>query len=47
MSFDYTGEYTLSNSTYGTQVEVTIDNDVRTIVSNALANHETGEFPTT
>lgn len=45
LSEDYTGEYTISDSTYGTKVEVTIANGVRTITSNAIANHETGEFP--
>ena len=45
-SADYTGEYTISDSNYGTEVEVTIADGVRTIISNALPNHETGQFPT-
>lgn len=45
VDWDYRGEYTINDSTYGTQVEVTISNDVRTIVANALPDHETGEFP--
>lgn len=45
LSWDYTGEYSISDSTYGTQVEVNISNGVRTITSNAIANHETWEFP--
>ena len=45
ISDDYRGEYTINDSIYGTQVEVTISNDVRTIVANALPDHETGEFP--
>ena len=45
VSGDYTGEYTISDSTYGTEVDVTIAWDVRTITSNAIANHTTGEFP--
>ena len=42
---DYTGSYTIDSSTYGTQVEVVVDGDTRTITSNALPNHETGVFP--
>jgi hypothetical protein len=45
VSNDYTGEYTISDSIYWTEVEVTIANGVRSITSNALPNHEIGEFP--
>lgn len=45
MSGDYTGSYTISDSTYGTEVEVVVDGDTRTITSNAIANHEVGTFP--
>ena len=30
---------------FGTMTTVTVDGDTRTIVSNALPDHETGEFP--
>lgn len=42
---DYTGSYTISDATYGTEVEVVVQGDTRTITSNALPNHETGDFP--
>jgi hypothetical protein len=45
MSDDYTGEYTINDLDYGTQVEVTISGDTRTIQSNAIAPHAPGEFP--
>jgi hypothetical protein len=45
MSDNYTGEYTINDLDYGTQVEVTISGGTRIIQSNAIANHATGEFP--
>jgi hypothetical protein len=41
----YAGSYTIINEETGTQLSVTVENGVRTIVSNGLPNHETGEFP--
>lgn len=41
----YLGDYTLTDSQYGTSVTVTVTNGLRTIVANALPNHETGTFP--
>lgn len=43
---EYLGSYSLMDDEFGTMTTVTVDGDVRTIVSNALPNHETGEFPT-
>ena len=45
---NYLGSYTVEDSGFGTQTRVTIDDQAktRTITSNALPNHETGEFPT-
>ena len=42
---DYFGSYTLSDTTYGTETIVTVNETERTMVTNALPNHETGEFP--
>lgn len=42
---DFFLAYSLVNAEYGTQTTVTIEDDVRVIVSNALPNHDTGEFP--
>jgi len=42
---EYLDSYTLTNDTYGTSMEVTVGNGVRFMKSNALANHETGQFP--
>lgn len=41
----YLGDYTLDDTEFGTQVQVTVANGVRTIRSNALPNHATGQFP--
>ena len=41
----YLGDYTLTDSQFGTEVTVTVANGLRTIVANALPNHETGTFP--
>ncbi len=45
VSWDYTGEYTIDDSEYGTKVEVTISGDTRSMSANALPNHDTGDFP--
>lgn len=42
---DYVDSYTLDDEEFGTQVTVTVDGGTRTIVTNALPDHETGEFP--
>ena len=39
------GSYTLMDEEFGTMTTVTVDGETRTIVSNALPDHETGEFP--
>lgn len=43
----YLGSYTIDDTGFGTEVTVTVDNQTktRTIMSNALPNHATGEFP--
>ena len=41
----YLGAYTLMDTDFGTEVVMTIDGTARTMSSNALANHEVGEFP--
>ena len=43
----YLDSYTIADTGFGTQVSVVVDNQAktRTIESNALPNHETGEFP--
>ena len=42
---NYLTDYTLYDTEFGTNVEVTISNDIRIIVSNAIPNHRTGNFP--
>ena len=44
-SSGYLSDYSLYDEEFGTSVEVTISNEVRTIVSNAIPNHRTGSFP--
>ena len=44
-SSSYVGDYTLVVEEFDTMVTVTVDGSTRTIESNALPNHETGEFP--
>ena len=41
----FLGSYTFSDSQFGTQVTVSVSESVRSIKSNALPNHETGNFP--
>jgi len=41
----FVGSYVVMNETYGTEVVVTVDGGVRTIESNGLPDHETGDFP--
>ncbi|MDH3538433.1 MAG: YHYH protein [Acidimicrobiia bacterium] len=41
----YVDSYVLMNETYGTEVVVTVEGGVRTIESNGLPDHETGQFP--
>ncbi len=42
---DYLGGYVYVDEGFGTMVTVTVNGDGRTIASNALPNHETGQFP--
>lgn len=42
---DFLGSYEIDDSTYGTEIEVTVSGNTRTIVANALPNHDTGAFP--
>ena len=41
----YLDSYTLNDAEFGTQVTVTVEGTRRTIVTNALPDHETGDFP--
>ena len=41
----YLGSYSLMDEEFGTMTTVTVDGSTRTIQSNALPDHETGEFP--
>lgn len=41
----YTGKYTISDTTYGTEVNVFIEGNERVMESNGLPNHATGDFP--
>ena len=42
---EYLGSYTLVDEEFGTMMTVTVDGSIRTINSNALPDHETGDFP--
>ncbi len=44
-SMNYLGDYTLDDAEFGTHVTVTVADGVRNIETNALPDHETGEFP--
>ena len=41
----YFGAYDLEDKEYGTKTKVTLTKDARVMVTNALPNHNTGEFP--
>ena len=41
----YFGAYNLEDEEYGTKTKVTLTKDARVMVTNALPNHKTGEFP--
>ena len=41
----YLGSYTLDDATFGTRVTTTVESNLRTIVTNALPDTETGTFP--
>lgn len=45
ISSNYLGDYNINDPQHGTTVEVTVSGNTRTITSNALPNHSTGEFP--
>lgn len=42
---DYFGSYSLEDEQYGTKTIVTVEDNSRKIVTNALPNHNTGVFP--
>ena len=42
---NYAGSYTIMNASTGTEVTVTVEGGVRSIVANGLPNHTTGDFP--
>ena len=42
---EYLGSYTRVDEEFGTMMTVTVDGSIRTINSNALPDHETGDFP--
>ncbi|WP_405607472.1 YHYH protein [Polaribacter sp. Asnod1-A03] len=42
---NYFESYSLVDGNYGTKTIVTVNNGVRIMVTNALPNHKTGEFP--
>ncbi len=44
-SDSYLGSYSLEDAEFGTEATVTVDGATRSIVANALPDHETGEFP--
>jgi len=44
-SSNYLGTYIIDDAIYGTETNVTVSGHTRTIETNALPNHETGEFP--
>jgi hypothetical protein len=45
LSSEFLGSYSFTDEKFGTSVTVMVDATSRTITSNALPNHETGEFP--
>ncbi len=44
-SIDFFGDYAITDETFGTSVRVTVLDGLRTIQTNALPDHETGDFP--
>jgi hypothetical protein len=42
---NYFGNYTINDDVFGTVTTVVVDGEYRVITTNALPNHETGEFP--
>jgi len=42
---DYSGYYTIRDVEYGTKTTMTIEDNMRIMVTNALPNHSTGNFP--
>lgn len=45
ISSKYLGSYEINDDQHNTQVTVVVSDDTRTITSNALPNHATGQFP--
>lgn len=41
----FLGSYTLDDAEFGTQTTVTVSGSIRSIATNALPDHDTGEFP--
>ncbi len=41
----FLGSYTLADEEFGTEVSVTVKDGTRSMATNALPDHETGEFP--
>ncbi|MEV4916083.1 YHYH protein [Streptomyces tirandamycinicus] len=44
-STEVTGSYSIRDSTTGTEMDVTVSGDTRSIRANGLPNHTTGDFP--
>lgn len=42
---NYFESYTLKSESYGTNTVVTVDGDTRTMITNSLPDHKTGQFP--
>lgn len=45
LASDWLGSYERVDEDFGTMVTVTVADGIRTVVSNALPDHDTGEFP--
>ena len=44
-AYKFLGSYSFSDNKFGTQITVDVNESVRSIASNALPNHTTGDFP--
>ena len=44
-AYKFLGSYSFSDNKFGTQITVDVKESVRSIASNALPNHTTGDFP--
>ena len=45
LNSNYLSDYTIFDTVFGTETTVTVVNDSRIITTNALPDHETGDFP--